>query len=849
MATEPRPEPDLPRRLGWRLAQARLALGWEALWPALMPAVLVVGLGLALALFDVFALLPLWAHIGLLAVLALTAVGLAVRGLARMRWPTREMALRRLETAGRLPHRPLATLADTPVGGAEGTGGALWAAHLERARKAAARARAGAPRPDAARRDPLALRGAVVLALAAGLFVAGADAPTRLARALDIDLRLPAPPPAHVDAWVTPPAYTRVAPVFLTAGDAGVPDILDVPAGSVLTLRVSGGGEVVLDAPGQEPVESDPGQAPRAADASVRETRLALAADGTVTVTEAGVPRFAQAFAITPDRAPEVRFREEIGITQNYALRFVYAAEDDYGVERLEARISLDNADAAEPLVIPLPYSGERTAVTGETFRDLTSHPFAGLPVTVQIAARDGGGNTGLSDPVSMVLPERVFMHEVARALVEQRKVLTLTPERRDKVAAALDAILLYPDGLFERVTPGLGIAVAAARLRADRSPEGLASVQAMLWEIALALEEGDASMALADLRAAQEALERALQEGASDEEISRLMDQLREAMNRYMQEMARQMMEALQRGEVPPQAMQPVDPNRMVDQNQLERMLDAIEDMARSGARESAQQLLNELRRMMENLQAGVPQPMQGQDQQMNEALQELSDIITEQQRLMDRTQRGERQGQGQMQQGEQQGQQRGRQPGGQMPGQQGGQGSQGQPRAGGSGNMAQDQDALRRQLGELLSRLGEAGADLPQALGEAEGSMRGATDGLSENDRGRALGHQRDAIDQLRDGAQSLAQQLMDRMQQQQDGGQGQAQQRGTGRNGQEQDPLGRPRAQRGPDDGDSVRVPDERALQTVREILQELRRRAAEQDRPGDELEYLRRLLERF
>ncbi|MCP1336320.1 TIGR02302 family protein [Futiania mangrovi] len=834
MATEPRPEPDLPRRLGWRLAQARLALGWEALWPALMPAALVVGLGLALALFDVFAVLPLWAHIGLLALLALAAIGLALRGLARMRWPTREMALRRLETAGRLPHRPLATLADTPVGGAEGAASALWAAHLERARKAAARARAGAPRPDAARRDPLALRGAVVLALAAGLFVAGADAPTRLARALDIDLRLPAPPPAHVDAWVTPPAYTRVAPVFLTAGDAAIPDILDVPAGSVLTLRVSGGGEVALDAPGQEPVEADANASAPATETSIRETRLSLTADGTVTVTEAGMPRFAQAFAITPDRAPEVRFREEIGITQNYALRFVYAAEDDYGVERLEARISLDNAEAADPLVIPLPYSGERTAVTGETFRDLTPHPFAGLPVTVQILARDGGGNTGLSDPVSMVLPERVFMHEVARALVEQRKVLTLSPERRDKVAAALDAILLYPDGLFERVTPGLGIAVAAARLRADRSPEGLASVQAMLWEIALALEEGDASMALADLRAAQEALERALQEGASDEEISRLMDQLREAMNRYMQEMARQMMEALQRGEIPPQAMQPVDPNRMVDQNQLERMLDAIEDMARSGARESAQQLLNELRRMMENLQAGIPQPMQGQDQQMNEALQELSDIITEQQRLMDRTQRGERQGQGQMQQGEQQG----------------GEGQQGRPRPGsGMGGMAQDQDALRRQLGELLSRLGEAGADLPQALGEAEGSMRGATDGLSENDRGRALGHQRDAIDQLRDGAQSLAQQLMDRMQQQQDGGQGQAQQRGTGRNGQEQDPLGRPRAQRGPDDGDSVRVPDERALQTVREILQELRRRAAEQDRPGEELEYLRRLLERF
>ena len=53
-------------------------------------------------------------------------------------------------------------------------------------------------------------------------------------------------------------------------------------------------------------------------------------------------------------------------------------------------------------------------------------------------------------------------------------------------------------------------------------------------------IEDGDASQAERDLRAAEQALREALKRGASDEEIRKLMQNLREAANRFMSQMAR---------------------------------------------------------------------------------------------------------------------------------------------------------------------------------------------------------------------------------------------------------------------------------------------------------------------
>ena len=90
------------------------------------------------------------------------------------------------------------------------------------------------PRPGLARRDPRALRAALVVALVAALAIAGEDAPARLAQAMEPTMPREAPPPAtELQAWITPPPYTRLAPIFLKPDSPTV----SVPAGARVTVH------------------------------------------------------------------------------------------------------------------------------------------------------------------------------------------------------------------------------------------------------------------------------------------------------------------------------------------------------------------------------------------------------------------------------------------------------------------------------------------------------------------------------------------------------------------------------------------------------------------------------------
>jgi len=69
------------------------------------------------------------------------------------------------------------------------------------------------------------------------------------------------------------------------------------------------------------------------------------------------------------------------------------------------------------------------------------------------------------------------------------------------------------------------------------------------------------------------------------------------------------------------------------------------------------------------------------------------------------------------------------------------------------------------------------------------------------------------------------------------------------GRRRDGAGRDPLGRPMTNGGDYDQGDVKIPDWSTMQKARAILDELRRRAGERDRPEIELDYIDRLLQRF
>ena len=92
-----------------------------------------------------------------------------------------------------------------------------------------------------------------------------------------------------------------------------------------------------------------------------------------------------------------------------------------------------------------LPNARTRNGV-GQTVKDLSEDPYAGADVTLTLTAKDEAGNEGRSEPFNMRLPERLFTKPLARALIEQRRILALDANQNAQVYAALDALMIAPE-------------------------------------------------------------------------------------------------------------------------------------------------------------------------------------------------------------------------------------------------------------------------------------------------------------------------------------------------------------------------------------------------------------------
>jgi uncharacterized protein (TIGR02302 family) len=842
-----------------RLGLARAALAWEQLWPALWPAAGIAGLFLVLALFNLLPLLDGWLHALILLLFVLALAAALVIGLRRVRLPDEAAALRRLERDSGLPHRPLLAVRDRLAGAADPATAELWRLYQKQARQRIRSLKLRMPHPNLAARDPWGLRAAVGLLLFIAGFGTWGDWGPRIGAALTPQFAgAAAAAAAALDIWVTPPDYTGIAPIFLRPDAQGAPpDTLSVPAGSVVLARVNGGStlpHLVADGGVRDFDRVD--------QASFQISQPVTR--GTVIAVEQGSRTLGSwPVTVVPDQAPTIALPTPPAAGERGALRLEYEARDDYGIAGVTGtfRLSGDPEPGLnrEPIELALPLPGVRPKEARNTsFHDLTPHPWAGLPVTLRLSAADGAGQTGRSEELSFVLPEREFRHPVARAIVEERKQLTLQPQSaREDVARTL-AILSARPGLFnDDLTVYLALRTAVARLHLDDTPEAVPEIQQLLWDTALRIEDGQLSIAERALRDAEQRLSDALNRDATDQELRQLLDELQTALDQFLDAMEQQMREALERGEPMPQ-IPPEMQGQMMDRQDLQQMLDQMRQMAETGARDAARQMLSQLQQMLENLRNGnMAQMQQGQMGQMGQMLSQLQDLARQQQELLDQTfrdaqeqdpsgQQGDMQGQMQMPgQGQMPGQTPGRQP---RPGQRGQQGQQGQMGQQGqpSGGAAQ-QEALRRQLGELMRQFGEMGGEIPRPLGRAERAMRDAGQALSQGQPGAAVPPQTQALDELQQGMQAMAEEMAQQMMMGQMPGQMPGQQRQQSNRGR--DPLGRPLPGFGSADTNDVDIPEQSELQRAREILDELRRRAGEFSRPKPELDYIDRLLRRF
>ncbi|OSP55645.1 TIGR02302 family protein [Pseudoruegeria sp. SK021] len=825
-----------PRALQWPLRLTRLGLVAERVtqnfWKLWSLCLLCLG-AVFFGLHDHLNLELLWTA------LVFTFAGLVWftwSGLRRFQWPTQAEAEARLDST--LAGRPIAALADTQAIGVGDTGSEqVWQAHQNRMRQKLRDVRAPAPNLRLSRFDRYGLRYvALTIFMTALLFGSLARVETLGGIGLGPTSQAVANGPSW-EGWVEPPDYTGRPDLYLNDLPRGR---IELPQGSRISLRLYGPTGALTVA---ETVSARTGDIESASETS---QTFEIRQDGRLEIRGPGGA--AWDITVQEDAPPTISPAGEAEANATGEMTLPFQAADDYGVMAGQARIALDldqvtrqfgltvDPDPREAIQVdlPMPFSGERTDFQETLVEDFSKHPWAGLPVTVTLTASDAASREGSSGAIALErLPGRRFFDPLAAAVIEMRRDLLWSISNAPRVTQVLRAVSYHPEDLFRSETNYLRLRFLIRRLESETAA-GL-SVQARdeaaeaMWELALRIEDGDLADAMERLRRAQDRLSEAMKNGASDTEIAQLMQELRDAMQDYMRQLAEQ-------GEGQEQQQADNQNTQEITGQQLQELLDQIQRLMEEGRMAEAQALLDMLAQMMQNMQ--VTQGQQGgQGGSGQQSMQGLAETLRDQQSLSDDSFQGL--------QGLEPGQGEGE---GQTDGENQGQDQPGSPSPSLGQSLAERQRTLGDSLDQQRNALpgGQGGQAARDALDEAGRAMDRAEEALRRNDLAGAMDSQSEAMDGIREGMKELGEELA--RQQGQSPGQGGQAGTGTSPSGS-RDPLGRSTGSEGQFGTQDSILQDPDAYERARDLLDEIRRRSGEQERPDIELDYLRRLLDRF
>jgi len=597
----------------------------------------------------------------------------------------------------------------------------------------------------------------------------------------------------------------------------------------------------------------------------------------------------------------EYSFEDDYGV-EALELHMQLLSELSDITERKKPRVEI--------VSVPLQSASVKRVENREALLDLTKHVWAGRKVSARIVARDGRGQKTSSDTIYFTVPDKIFIEALAKAVIENRRLvltgreayapldslarkawdfqaifdsdrrgerlvrprerLDRAPETIKRAALLLDAITDKPAGVFEDPALFMGLRNALGRIRYAREQEDLAGLPADLWSMALRAEFGVLGTALEEMRAAEQNLREGMSRRAPQREVDTLFDRYNEAVERYMEELRKKALEA---GNIANANGGGGGGDRNTDE--IEALLKAIEEANRIGDVDGARRSLARLAEFLENMQiqlaAGQGQgDADNQDgemsEEMREALEEMADLLGEQRELKDETTQAERQ-------------ERASQSGDAG---EGGESEDEVGRTGGQDKALSPEDLAARQksLEEALEKLSEAleqgefgakgskegaagqgegqqvdgangagedaqaqtdtegggGQSAEEALADAARAMLGSREALSVEDLAEAGDAQDEAIAALRNAGKALSRAAQ---------GQGEGE---RDEDGEDANPLGQ-NANGFEDENSEADVEGQDNAARSRELLEELRRRAAEQEREQNERDYIERLLKRF
>ena len=431
---------------------------------------------------------------------------------------------------------------------------------------------------------------------------------------------------------------------------------------------------------------------------------------------------------------------------------------------------------------------------------DLAADAHAGLPVLMRALVRDARGQKATTGAVHLTLPERRFDHPLAAAIAKLRTTLLRHREQAPLVVAGLEAIRAEHAGFRDHKTAYLGLVAAIWRLKLMAGRDAVRQAAALLWRVALDLEDDGLSLAGYDMQKALETLAAAL-DGHGDLEAA--MAAAEEAIARFLARLALEQLKAASSLPLADLAGVMQQAGQMGGRR-LQALMAEIRSLMKAGRRAQAEALFRQLRATLERAAA---HPMTAEDirraVRMQRSLRDLSRLTRAQENLHERTVQAAL-----------------------LPSLLAERGI-----AFDSAPLAREQEELRARLAGIVKAMREAGVEPPPLLPQAGRSMDQATRALRARSGGRASVHQNDALDALKQALDALSRQAS-----------------GMSLTGSAApglaDPLGRPAGMIGGADLDLPKGLDRKRLH---EFMEAVRRRLADPALDEEGRRYLERLLE--
>lgn len=799
--------PDLPGFIRLRLKMLRLAallfMVTETILAVIWPLLLWLCTFFSLWLFQIPGIFGTFAEV-LTAIVFIGGVFIfSYRAITNFKFPNISGTTHRIEEDSNLHHRPLSGLNDALANPENERTKHLWSLWRNNLIPTLRLLRWPRLRPVLIKRDPYALRGLAIMAVIVAMVIAGPTWRARLHHGL-----VPVMPSFmktktdDVVLWITPPAYTGQGQIVLKGKAAQNEKPVTVPEGSIIKARVNGWlGQPSLRFDQISFPMKELGKRSYGIENTAQEAK-------TISIHQFFITRLSWPIAYVIDHPPTVTQKGEPQIQGKGEIKIPLTVKDDYGVETVTAHITLDPSVTPPPIGTPVDDVRNITSPPNVEMDftpqfDLAWHPWAGLKVLMDIEAKDHKGQTARIEDFQITLPERHFRHPLAKKLIDMRKRLIWAPQDAAmNIANDVLGIMVRPKLYQGDKIVFLSLRSIVTHLASDNSSAEVAKVVAHLWDTALRVEDGNFTMAQRELRNAQAALQNALRDPTTTPaQIAALIDNVRQAMAEYLQEIFREMQKQMADNGADPNMISPESFMRTLNPDALAAMLDKMQAQALSGDRNAAQKMLSQMQNLMESLDPSSIQGKMPQDvQDMAEQINKMQEIIDSQKALLEKTRKLI------------------------------------------NDKSKDQQEDIRKNLNALMQDAAEKLGDIPEGMGKAELQMRDSSKALGDNQLEQSIPHQEQAIKDLSESQEQMSQKLGQRLQQMM------MFSFGSGPT----DPLGRPMGD-GTDDGNGegskVKIPDQAERRKIQEILEQLRKKSSDLSRPDYELDYYRRLMRQF